>query len=54
MRCTPIASAIVTTAGSPSGTAATASDTADRNTSNAPSPRTNPVIATIATIARQA
>ena len=40
MRWTPIASAMVTIAGSPSGTAATASDTADMNTSRNDRPRT--------------
>ena len=34
MRWTPIASAMVTTAGSPSGTTATASEMADMKTSN--------------------
>ena len=42
IRCTPTASAMVTIAGSPSGTAATASDTADRNTSSGGSPRSKP------------
>ena len=42
IRWTPIASAIVTIAGSPSGTAATASDTADMNTSSGGRPRDEP------------
>ena len=42
IRWTPIASAMVTIAGSPSGTAATASDTADMKTSSSGRPRTRP------------
>ena len=53
MRWTPIASAIVTIAGSPSGTAATASDTAESSTSSPGLPRHHPAAATSATIARQ-
>ena len=53
IRWTPIASAMVTIAGSPSGTAATASDTADMNTSSGGRPRTNPSAAVTATIPRQ-
>ena len=52
IRWTPIASAMVTIAGSPSGTAATASDTADMNTSSGGRPRTNPSTAVTATIPR--
>ena len=53
MRWTPMASAIVTIAGSPSGTAATASDTADMNTSMNDSPRARPTAAVTTTMPRQ-
>ena len=53
MRCTPTASAIVTTAGSPSGTAAMASETAAMNTSISGQPRNNPATATTATMPPQ-
>ena len=50
IRCTPIASAIVTIAGSPSGTAATASETADMKTSSQRWPRRRPIAATVPTM----
>ena len=53
MRCTPTASAIVTTAGSPSGTAATASETAAINTCMSGHPRSSPATATTATMPPQ-
>ena len=53
MRCTPTASAIVTTAGNPSGTAATASETAAMKTSISDHPRSTPAIATSATMPPQ-
>jgi hypothetical protein len=54
IRCTPTASAIVTIAGRPSGTAATARATAESNTSSALRPCSSPAPATAATTATQA
>ncbi len=52
MRCTPMASAMVTTAGNPSGTAATASEMDDVNSSSHGVPRKKPSSATSATMPR--
>jgi hypothetical protein len=52
IRRTPMASAMVTMAGSPSGTAATASDTAAMKTCSAGIPRASPATAVTATIPR--
>jgi hypothetical protein len=53
MRCTPMARAMVTTAASPSGTAAMASATAERSTSNSGAPRHSCTAATTATMPTQ-